>query len=191
MNATHANLEFRPLTKDTWDDFEEFFSGHHDFKGCWCMYWRRKRKEFDREYGEGNKQALKELVDSGETPGILAYFKGEAMGWCSVGPRDGFSVLDRSPTLKRVDNLPVWSIVCFLIARSHRGKGMMEALTYAAIDYARRQGAKIVEAYPLIPEKSKNPKYSVYMGIYSTFEKMGFKEVARRSDMRPVMRLIL
>jgi GNAT superfamily N-acetyltransferase len=90
-----------------------------------------------------------------------------------------------------VDDLPVWSIVCFFVAGPYRGRGVCRWLTQAAIEYAAANGAQIVEAYPLIPEESKSPQYSAYMGLVSTFRKLGFQEVARRSKMRPIMRLCL
>ena len=63
----------------------------------------------------------------------------------------------------------------------------MSKLIDAALSYARKNGAAIVEAYPLIPEASKNPDLQTYTGVFSVFEKMGFVEVARRSKIRPIM----
>jgi len=181
-------MTFRPVTADNWDDMQTLFRMHHEFSGCWCMYWRLTRREFDKDYGEGNRQAMEAIVSSGETPGILAYINEKPAGWCSLAPRSAFGSLQRSPTLKPVDDLPVWSIVCFFVARQWRGMGLTHALIKAAIDFAAHQGAKIVEAYPLIPEASKNPGMSIYMGVISTFQKLGFHEVTRRSPLRAIMR---
>jgi GNAT superfamily N-acetyltransferase len=181
-------ITFQPVTTVNWEDMQTLFRMHHEFSGCWCMYWRLKRHEFDKGYGEGNRQAMAAIVASGETPGILAYIDGKPAGWCSVAPRSAFGSLQRSPKLKPVDDLPVWSIVCFFVARQWRGMGLSYALIKAAIDYASGQGAKIVEAYPLIPEASKNPGMSIYMGVISTFQKLGFHEVERRSPLRAIMR---
>jgi GNAT superfamily N-acetyltransferase len=181
-------LTFAPATADRWDDLERLFRDGHPFPGCWCMYWRLKRREFEKNYGEPNRSAFRRIVESGEVPGILAYSDGEPVGWCSVAPREAFGVLDRSPVLKRVDDEPVWSITCFFIPERHRGRGMSEALTRAAIEYVGENGGVIVEAYPLIPERSKNPAVSAYMGLLSTYLKLGFREVARRSTMRPIVR---
>jgi GNAT superfamily N-acetyltransferase len=182
-----GRLVFKAVTMREWEDLEVLF-GHMEQAGCWCMWWRIKRAQFNEQYGEGNRQALKAIVESGQVPGILAYLEEEPIAWCSVAPREDFSVLDRSPTLKRVDDRPVWSIVCFFVLQTFRGQGMMEALIRAAIDYAGGQGARIVEAYPVIPEESKNPSQQVYTGVASTFERMGFQEVARRSRVRSIMR---
>jgi len=183
-----VGVTFAPATADKWDDLERLFGDGHPFPGCWCMYWRIKRREFEKSYGDENRRAFRRIVESGEVPGILAYLGGEPAGWCAVAPREAFPVLDRSPVLKRVDGEPVWSITCFFIPERYRGKGMSEALVSAAVDHVGENGGFIVEAYPLIPEKSKKPEISAYMGLLSTYLKLGFKEVARRSPMRPVVR---
>ena len=183
-------LQFKPVTPERWPKMQGLFEENR-FRGCWCMYWRLKRKEFDQQYGEGNRAAMERLIQSGKVPGILAYLEGEPVGWCSVAPRDDYAALNRSRILKRVDDQPVWSIVCFFVATAYRGQGLTRALIQAAIRYAGKHGAGIVEAYPLIPEESKRPEASSYMGLVSTFRALGFREVARRSRMRPVMRYVL
>ena len=95
-------LKFRPLTPETWRDFEKLFGKSGACGGCWCMWWRQTRREFDERHGEKNRRAMKHLVDSGEVPGVLAYADREVVGWCSVAPRESFSSLNRSreiPTL--------------------------------------------------------------------------------------------
>lgn len=181
-------LEIRPVTLDEWPDLQALFSEAGVQHGCWCMYWRIKRAQFDAQYGEENRKALHEIIASGTVPGILAYLDGRPVAWCSVAPRTDFGVLDRSRTLRRVDDEAVWSIVCFFISKQHRGKGLTRLLIDAATEYARGRGARIIEAYPVIPENSKNPQYQVYTGVISTFTRMGFVEVARRSKIRPIMR---
>jgi GNAT superfamily N-acetyltransferase len=119
------------------------------------MYWRLTRREFTEGQGEGNRRALKQIVDSGRVPGILAYSGREPVGWCSVAPREDFPSLERSTVLKRLDDKPVWSIVCFYIARGYRGKGVGEGLIGAAVAYVKRRGGKIVEAYP--PARGAGP----------------------------------
>lgn len=183
-----GQIAFKPLTRDLWDDVQALFRQMGGVSGCWCMWWRVTRAEFSRQYGEGNRQAFRQMLERGEVPGILAYAAEEPVGWCAVAPRQAFPVLDRSPVLKPVDAEPVWSIVCFFVAEPYRQQGMMEALIRAAIAYAGENGARIVEAYPVIPENSKDPGSQLYTGVYSTFARLGFQEVARRSQIRPIMR---
>lgn len=178
---------FKPATPNRWADLESLFSEHGVQNGCWCMYWRISRKECQRNYGEGNKQLLKQIVESGKVPGILAYHAGKPVGWCSIAPRETYPVVLRSPTLKPVDDLPVWSIVCFFVSKPWRKSGLTHFLIRAAIEYARSKGALIIEAYP-IDIHAKHIEYERYSGLTTTYEKEGFKEHLRRSDRKPVMR---
>jgi GNAT superfamily N-acetyltransferase len=131
---------------------------------------------------------MEAIIRSGEVPGLLAYLETEPIGWCSVAPREAFPVLDRSPVLKRVDDQPVWSIVCFYIARKYRRSGLEGLLIEAAVDYSRAQGARIVEAYPVDPGTGSFDPGSAFTGTTGTFRRLGFEEVARRSKRRAVLR---
>jgi GNAT superfamily N-acetyltransferase len=154
------------------------------------MWWRITRSEFNRMHGEENRRAMEAIIRSGEVPGLIAYLRNEPIGWCSVAPREAFPVLDRSPVLKRVDDQPVWSIVCFYIPGQYRRCGLTRHLIDAALDYARANGAQIVEAYPVDPETSRFDPGGAFTGTIGTFRKLGFKEVARRSKRRAVLRYV-
>ena len=168
-------LEFHPVTPERWDDLEHLFGKRGACGGCWCMWWKLKRSEFEKWKGEGNRKALKQLMDSGEAPGLLAYLDGEPVGWCAVAPREAYPVLDRSRILKRVDDEAVWSIVCFFVARNFRRKQVTTELLKAAVQYGKDHGARIVE---------------VFTGTASAFLKAGLVEVVRRSETRPIMRYV-
>jgi GNAT superfamily N-acetyltransferase len=182
------SLKFHPLTPRRWKDLETLFGERGACAGCWCMWWRLKRSQWERQKGEANRRALKRIVDSGTVPGILAYHKGEPVGWCSVGPRSDFPALERSRILKPVDETAVWSVVCFFIARPYRKTGVSIALLKAAIAYAGSRGCRILEGYPVEPKKGKTADAFAWTGLASSFRQAGFKEVCRRSDTRPIMR---
>jgi GNAT superfamily N-acetyltransferase len=91
----------------------------------------------------------------------------------------------------KVDEKPVWSVVCFFVAKPFRQKGMSIAMLKAAAEYARKKGAKIVEGYPIEPKKGKMPDVFAYTGLVSAFKQAGFKEVLRRSETRPIMRYFI
>jgi GNAT superfamily N-acetyltransferase len=146
------------------------------------------RAEYSRNYGKGNREWMKSQVGAGKIPGILAYRDEEPVAWCSVAPREDFFTLDRSPTPKRIDDQPVWSIVCFFVSRPYRRQGMMRILIEAAIQYARENGAQAIEAYPITPENVTDARYERYTGVIGSFQSAGFQEIARRSPRRPVMR---
>lgn len=183
-----SDLTFHPLTAERWPDLEALFGPQGAYGGCWCMWWRIKRKELERNGTEGNRRALRAIVERGEVAGLLAYRDGEPVGWCSVAPREAYPTLDRSPVLKRLDDTPVWSIVCFYVAPEHRGEGLVGALLEAAVDYARMQGAKVLEAYPTEPRGRQLPPVSSYMGLPELFARAGFVEWARPSQAKVVMR---
>jgi GNAT superfamily N-acetyltransferase len=186
-----ANLKFHPVTPEKWKDLVSLFGERGACGGCWCMWWRMTRSEFSQKKGEANKKALKKIVDSGEIPGILAYVGKEPIGWCSVAPREAFSSLDRSRILKKVDDQPVWSVVCFYVAKPFRNKGITVALLKAVIGYVKKQGGKIVEGYPIQPKTKKFPDVFANTGLASAFLQVGFEEVGRRSKTRPIMRYLI
>src|SRR3990172_1965762 len=152
-----SDLAFHAATPERWADVEKLFGQHGACGGCWCMWFRQTRSQFAKEAGEPNRLALQSLVESGVVPGLLAYDGVEPVGWVAVEPRESFAALARSRILKRVDAQPVWSVVCFFVARSFRGKGLMTALLNAAVDYARQRGAAVVEGYPVEPKKDRIP----------------------------------
>lgn len=183
--------EYHPVDETRWADLEKLFGPRGACSGCWCMWWRLKRSDFEHGSGEGNRQAFKALIEQGGPMGVLAYAEGEAVGWCAIAPRSDYPALERSRVLKRVDDQPVWSITCFFTARRFRRKGLTEGLIRAAAEYAHSQGAAIVEAYPIEPQKERYPDPYAYTGFASTFRRLGFSEVARNTEHRPIFRLAL
>ena len=182
------NLHCKPVTTAQWIDVEKLFGPRGACGGCWCMWWRMKRSDFEKQKGEGNKKSFKKLIENGEIPGLIAYIKDEPAAWCSIAPRENFQALERSRILKRVDDKPVWSIVCFFVSKPYRRMGISQYLIKTAAKYAGKQGAKIVEGYPVDPKKENSPDVFVYTGLFSAFKKAGFSEVCRRSETRPIMR---
>jgi GNAT superfamily N-acetyltransferase len=173
-----SNIE--PLTHDRWNDLEKLFGPRGACGGCWCMWWRQLRSEFEKNKGELNRRAFREIVRSGEEPGLLAYEDGQPVGWVCVGPRERFSALERSKVLARVDDHPVWSVVCFFIAKKARRRGISGVLLTAAVDFARQKGAKIVEGYPVPVKGGKTPDPFAWTGLESIFEQAGFQVAIRR-----------
>lgn len=187
-SAIGHELRFWPLTEERWSDFERLFGERGACGGCWCMWWRQTKAEFDQQKGEKNKEAMRRIVKSGEIPGILAYHAGEPIAWCSVAPRQTYSALARSRILKPVDEQPVWSIVCFFVAKPFRKLGVTVKLLEFAKSYCKKQGAKILEGYPTDPKKPTMADLFAFTGLLSAFRQAGFNEVARRSATRPIMR---
>lgn len=182
------NLTYSPLTPENWRDFENLFGKNGACGGCWCMLWRLKRSIYDTQKGEQNKLAMYDLVKSGEEPGIIAYAGQTPVGWCALSLRNNYPALERSRVLKKVDDQKVWSITCFFIDKKYRHQGISTQLLKFAIEYCKNKGATIVEGYPVEPKNDKMPAVFAWTGIASAYLKTGFKEVARRSATRPIMR---
>lgn len=187
--AGQPAFSFHPLTPDRWRDLETLFGERGACGGCWCMWWRLKRSQFNQQKGEKNKRAFKKIVAAGEIPGIIAYVDNQPVGWCALAPRETYLVLANSRILQPVDEQPVWSITCFFVARRFRRKGVSVALLRAAAEYAGKHGAKIVEGYPVEPKQGKMADVFVWSGLASAFRQAGFVEVLRRSETRPIMRI--
>lgn len=183
-----------PLTPARWADLEAIFNarGCSVARNCWCMYYRRSgpRGPLPRgmTHAQANRAELRALVDAGEPPGLIAYRGKVPVGWVSLGPREQYARLQRSPVMKAVDNQPVWSIICFVVRPEYRGQGVAHALLRAAIAYARKHGAKLLEAYP-VDKPGVSSDDSMWFGAKSMYDSAGFEEVARRRPFRPIVRL--
>ncbi len=186
-----GSFTFEPLTPERWDDFETLFGPRGACGGCWCMFWLVSGSEYERQKGQGNKQAMQGIVFYGKPPGILAYSAGKPAGWCALAPRPVYKRLERSRILKPVDDQPVWSVVCFFVGKAFRRQGLTVELLKAAVQYAAANGAHIVEGYPVEPKEDKVPDPFVYTGLASAFKQAGFVEETRRSETRPIMRYYL
>jgi GNAT superfamily N-acetyltransferase len=177
-------LEVRSLTPDLWPALEDLFGKNGACSRCWCMYWRIGAAYRQRPASR-NKAAFRKIVVHGPPPGLLAFDGDVAVGWCQVTPRDEVPWLDREWRLKRVDEVPVWSLSCFYIRKGYRKQGVTSTLIAAALKLATRAKAPALEAYPLDASLTSTTSST---GYASAFERAGFKTVARHVPPRPSMR---
>jgi GNAT superfamily N-acetyltransferase len=180
------NLSVRPLTPDQWPALVDLFGKGGPCSRCWCMYWRIG-DAYCKRPPVANREALREVVKRGPPPGLLAFDGELAVGWCQLTPRDALPWLDRAWRLKRVDDVPVWSLSCLYVRKGYRKRGVTSALIVAALEVAKQAGAPALEAYPL--DANLTPSTS-FTGYASTFERAGFKVIARHVPSRPIMRYI-
>jgi GNAT superfamily N-acetyltransferase len=187
-----SKITFEPLSKNNWDKFVILFGERGACGNCWCQTDRLPKAEFDAgKKNDGNKMRMKDLVWSNRPTGILAFYNGEAIAWCALAPREDYKRLEKSRVHKRIDDLPVWSITCFFISKKFRMKGVSSVMLKAVIDHARKTGINVLEAYPLEPTTGKLPDAFAWIGLYSSFEKAGFRIVDHTSKNRPTVRLYL
>ncbi len=178
-------MRFLPVTIDTYPDFVQLFEGRGGPKFCWCMVNRPMEPQYGKTDNATKKHAISNYVSGGTPIGVLAYVDGEPVGWCSIAPMATYKNLRGAKYVSDGDDIEdVWSIACFFIRTDHRRDGLTTPLIEAAIDYAKANGAKMVEAYPVDYD---SPSYS-YMGRIGTFERLGFEEAGMVGIRRHIMR---
>jgi len=185
--AKTPSLSIHPLTLDRWDDFETLFGKNGACAGCWCMWWQLGQSDWLARKGDGTKRLMRARVKKGPPPGVLAYAGDDAIGWCAVEPRDTIPRLARSKILAPVDETPVWSVTCFFVRRDWRGRGVTVALLEGASRWVGKRGGRVLEGYPTDTDEDQ-PGAFVHHGLLTAFKRSGFREVARRSARRPIVR---
>ncbi|MEV4196701.1 GNAT family N-acetyltransferase [Streptomyces toxytricini] len=148
---------------------------------CWCLSYRIPSKLNNELRGPARGEYVSELCRKGPPPGVLAYDGGVPVGWAAVAPRSD-TAFARSRTIPRVDDLPVWSLWCIRVRPGHRGHGISHALIAGAVEFARAQGAPVVEAYPLDSGDAKVDLTMAYAGLRKNFERAGFVHRADTSS---------
>ncbi len=181
---SRPEFECRPITTANLVDLDRFSSEHGKFRYCSCMRWRMTSSQYRSSTKESRVATLADLVRQGQPVGVLAYEDHHPVGWCSIAPRETYGAIERFRALPRIDDEPVWSVVCFFVDRLRRGQGLTLALLRAAVDYAHAPGARVVEGYPVEP----GPRLYTYMGAPSTFRAAGFSDVTPPGSTRVVMR---
>lgn len=179
-----VQLEFHEVDKARWGDFAKLFESRGGPKACWCMVWRVTAEEVRHTDGASRRAFMEQRVRSGVPVGILGYFDGEPVAWCSIAPRETHRA--GLGGVEEAHDAPgsVWSLTCLFVTRALRGQGIARQLIEAAIAHAKKRGARSLEAYPVDPE---SPSYR-FMGFVGTFEAMGFREVGTVGSRRHVMR---
>jgi GNAT superfamily N-acetyltransferase len=193
-DRTLTTIEVVPAGPDRWDDVVTIMGGPGDV-GCWCQAPRGVAVGYGKAEPGARETALRSQLGDEPPAGMLAYVDGDVAGWCGFGVRNRLPRLERSRTIPKVDDKPVWSILCFKVRVGFRRRGVAAALLDGVIEYARRSGAPGVEAYPIDPEGGRVDVSFGYVGVTPMFEKVGFVrvvETSARSDRRPriLMRLM-
>ena len=178
--AASGVVSIVPLTPDRLEDLAAVFDQPGDPKWCWCASFRITQNVKSRPPAEN--RAVLEAASERRPPGLIAYRAADSapVGWVSLGPRADYVKLAKLKVFAPVDDRPVWSIVCFVVARAERGQGVARELLAAAIEYARAEGAMTLEAYPADARGKRLHIADAYKGTLSMFERAGFAVVARR-----------
>ena len=186
MSEQDPEIQYRAVTRDTLAGLTAFSGCHGKFGYCSCMRWRMRSAEYQESTKEIRAKKLRQMVSTGSPVGVLAYAGNESIGWWSIAPRESYEALDRYKALPRIDDARVWSVVCFFVDRRFRRRQLTLGLLKAGLDYARSQGATIVEGYPVEP----GSRLYTYMGSPATFRKAGFQDVTPKGQQRKVVRRV-
>lgn len=143
---------------------------------------------WEAQKGDGNRAALKAMIESGTCPAVVAVEEGKPVGWCRLGPAGSFARLRRSRKLWRDDRAD-WAIVCFFIAASHRGRGLSVRLVRVGTALAFRSGARSVEGYPSVPRSARMPAAFAWTGVPGIFEAAGFTRLPLDAGARRIYRM--
>lgn len=174
-------IQTRILTPTLWPAVEKLFGASGACGGCWCWWWRvAKGEKWTDVKGATAKGRLRGGIRRSDVKGVLAFAGGEPVGWCTYGPRRSFAKLDRAPTLACDDADAVWSLPCFFVKAGWRGQGVGVALLAAACSAMKKEGARIVEGYPVQDKAGPQPAAFIYTGTRTLFAKAGFEPVGRR-----------
>lgn len=188
-----TRLVCHPVGRDRWRDLQRLFEGPGGPKHCWCMIWRPLPRGASHSDSSTLRDALAQRVQQGEAIGILGYLDGEPVAWTSIAPRSTYLDLGGKQDAADAPEC-VWSLVCFFVLQRLQGLGITKHLIQDAVAYARRNGATVVEAYPVDPDSPSLRSMGRFMGIISSFKAAGFQEVGLAGSdqyVRHVMRLKL
>ncbi|MBK8456771.1 MAG: GNAT family N-acetyltransferase [Phyllobacteriaceae bacterium] len=193
MNQT---ITVFPLTPDRRSDFEVLFGPKGACAGCWCTYFRLGHKVWQDAKADERKAVMLERIVRGPPPGLIAYRAGKPVGWLQIGPRADIPEWNNAKRATTpladapADDATVWAMSCFFFAKNERGKGLSHRMVAEGVEFARKNGARLIEACPM-DEANKAKSIALFVGSTRVFAKAGFREVARRKPGRPLMRLEL
>jgi GNAT superfamily N-acetyltransferase len=192
-----AATKIHPLTPDRWPDLLDLFGPERGANsGCWCLWPRVSGTEFKAMDRDARKARFRAIVKRGPPPGLLAYEGDQAVGWCAVGPRPSLARFESAKASRMPEEADgpeparIYAISCFFIRSGYRKLGMTRILARAAIDFARRQGASAIDACAIDPDRPLIWGEG-FVGVTAIYVDLGFREIARRSPRRPLMRLML
>jgi len=176
-------VEIHPATGERFPDLAQLLAPTKpEAPACWCLTYRVTSAEFGALRGEDRPNRLRQLCERDIAPGVIGYDDGVPAGWCAFGPRSEMGRLQRSRTIPRIDDKPVWSVVCFVVRAGHRRQGMAHRLLDAAVHYARSIGVETMEGYPVETDGARISAAFAYVGTTSLFETAGFVKVAETSS---------
>ncbi|TMI39438.1 GNAT family N-acetyltransferase [Candidatus Bathyarchaeota archaeon] len=167
-----GELVVKELTPSLRDDFLHFFdkvafADNPDWSDCYCSAYHFANNKGKAE----SRREASSLIEEDRMHGFLAYDGGKPVGWCNAAPRSSYPGVQwlMSPGPDKYER--VGSIVCFVIASTHRNQGVASQLLNAACSRFSQNGLEYAEAYPV--KKPESAAYN-FPGPLSMYLKNGF-----------------
>ena len=194
-----ADVTVVAANEASWEDLAAIFSAREASR-CHCQrfkviewMWRDSTEEeridaFQAQTACGDPNAT-------TTSGLVAYVDGDPAGWAAVEPRTAYPKLrtSRIPWSGRdedKDDDGIWAVTCIVVRKEYRGQGLTYPLALATVEFARRRGARALEAYPMITQPGKEITWGeLHVGARQVFEEAGFAEITHPTARRVVMRI--
>jgi len=195
-----AELTIVPANQASWADLQAIF-GFTGYPGrCYCQWFKIRDRDWRATPDSDRRTRLAEQTrcgnpDTPTTTGLVAYLGSEPVGWVAVEPRAEYPRLLGLPTVwsgRREDKADegVWAVVCFVTRKGYRKRGITYPLAAATVGFARDNGARALEAYPMITQPGREITWGeLHVGSRQVFADAGFTEVSRPSPRRMVMRV--
>ena len=201
-DSTTPELTIVPANEASWEDLQAVLGARGDPHRCQCQRYKMQPGESWASVGAEElafrfrTQTECGHPESGTSSGLVAYLDGEPVGWCAIEPRTSYPRLllkTRVPWEGRAEDKTdagVWAVTCFVTRAGFRRRGISRALADAAVDFARRRGARALEGYPMITERGKEITWSeLHVGSRGIFADAGFTEVSHPTLRRVVVRI--
>lgn len=172
------NYTIRPLSPELLNDYLAFFENdafadNTHWASCYCYfhYAPFNYKQWKQRTMAQNRTAVSQLIRDSRMHGYLAYSAGKPVAWCNAAPRKLMTTLQEE---KELPADQIGSIVCFVVAKSNRGRGLARRLLKAACNGFLQQGLQYAEAYPM---KEALGEAANHMGPLSMYLDEGFEPI--------------
>ena len=198
--VTAAELIIVGANQSSWTDLQAIFGTTGSPGRCYCQAFKVRDRDWSSLTDQDRRDRLRQQTNcdnplAGATTGLVAYLGDEPVGWVAVEPRTAYPRLlrTRTPWSGRQEDrsdASVWSVTCFVIRAGYRKRAISYALAAATVEFARKRGARALEAYAMETEPGKEITWGeLYVGARQVFVAAGFTEVSHPSPRRAVMRI--
>ena len=179
-----SEITVRPLSPELLPDYLYFFDNdafadNSHWASCYCYFHQaphHEKKWEDRGAAE-NRAGSSDLIRRSEIRGYLAYSGESVVGWCNTNKRTRYTTIGEEGMPMQED---IAAIVCFLVAKPFRGRGVARRLLAAALEGLERDGLKSV--YTFTRTDTDDPAENC-QGPLALYLDAGFEKIGERPGM--------